>query len=189
MIDLHSRLKEIICQSPKIMRVLETCREVALPDWRLVSGAVYGTIFNSLTNRAPEYGIKDYDICYFDPDLSWDAEDIWIKRIDAALPEDLRSAAEVRNQARVHLWFEAKFGRPYAQLNCTDESLDSYLCFAHAVAIRLEMNDNISIWAPFGLEDVFEMKLRPNPNNKAPDRFMEKSLSIQSRWPEVKIIV
>jgi hypothetical protein len=158
-------------------------------DWRLVSGAVYGTIFNSLTGRPPDYGIKDYDICYFDDDISWEAEDIWIKRVDASLDEDLRSLAEVRNQARVHLWFESKFGAPYSALKNTDESLERYLCYAHAVAIRLEADDEISICAPFGLDDIFGMVLRPNPKNFAPERFMEKSLSIQKRWPEVKIKV
>lgn len=183
-----TELVRILRDSPKLMTILETCRATNLNDWRLASGAIYGTVFNHLSKRAPDYGIKDYDICYFDPDTSYDAEDVWIKKIDAALPHELRPLAEVRNQARVHLWFKDKFGSEYAPLSNTDESLDRYLCYAHMVAVRLEANDEISICAPMGLEDIFKMEMRYNPNRASPTRFLEKCNSIKVRWPEVKII-
>ncbi len=170
------------------MEVLTTCRAQKLPDWRIVSGAVYGTVFNHLTGRDFDYGIKDFDIAYFDKDTSYEAEDVWIKRIDKALPLALAPRAEVRNQARVHIWFKDKFGTDYAPLSNTDESLDRYLCFAHMVAIRLEDDDDISIAAPHGLEDIFNMVLRHNPKRGAFDRFLEKSATIKERWPEVRII-
>lgn len=188
MSELKTSLINILRASPNLMRILQVCRDAKLPDWRLASGAVYGTVFNHLTNRPKDYGIKDYDICYFDPDTSYEAEDIWIKKIDEALPLDLRPLAEVRNQARVHLWFKDKFGSEYAPLSNTDESLDRYLCYAHMVAVRLEDNDEISICAPMGLEDIFKMQMRYNPSRAAPERFLEKCNSIKVRWPEVKII-
>ena len=188
MSNYATQLVSILRQSPRIMTILETCRAANLPDWRLASGAIYGTVFNHLTQRAPEYGIKDYDICYFDPDTSYEAEDIWIKKIDAALPQELRPLAEVRNQARVHLWFKDKFGSDYAPLSNTDESLDRYLCYAHMVAVRLEENGEISICAPMGLEDIFKMQMRYNPSRAAPERFLEKCNSIKARWPEVEIV-
>lgn len=184
----ESQLVQIIKNSPRIMKILQTCRDAGLPDWRLVSGAIYGSVFNHLTNKTPDYGIKDYDIAYYDADTSYEAEDVWIKKIDAALPEDLRPLVEVRNQARVHLWFEKKFGSPYPQLKNTDESLEHYLCYAHAVAVCLENDDTISIAAPFGLEDVFEMVMRPNPNRGQTENRAAKSQSIKERWPEVTII-
>jgi len=88
----------------------------------------------------------------------------------------------------VHLWFEQKFGAPYPPLKNTDESLERYLCYAHAVAIRLENDDTISIAAPFGLDDVFNMVMRPNPNRGQTENRLAKSLSIKERWPEVTII-
>lgn len=184
----ESQLIEIIRNSSRIMTILKCCRDAQLPDWRLVSGAIYGSVFNHLTNKNADFGIKDYDIAYFDPDISYEAEDVWIKKIDRALPENLRPLVEVRNQARVHLWFEQKFGAPYPALKNTDESLERYLCFAHAVAVRLENDDRISIAAPFGLEDVFNMVMRPNPNRGQTENRAAKSQSIKERWPEVTII-
>ncbi len=34
---------------------------------------------------------------------------------------------EVRNQARVHLWFEAHFGEPYTPLSSTAEALRRFV--------------------------------------------------------------
>jgi hypothetical protein len=46
-----------------------------LPDAWIVAGCLTQTAWNVLTGRAVDHGINDYDIFYFDPDLSWDAED------------------------------------------------------------------------------------------------------------------
>ncbi len=52
------------------------------------------------TGRAAQYGIKDYDIFYFDPDTSYEAEDAVIRKA-RALFADVKADIEVRNQARV----------------------------------------------------------------------------------------
>ena len=56
----------------------------------------------------------------------------------------LRSAVEVRNQARVHLWFEGKFGEPYGPLSCTAEALERFASSTFAVGVRLESDDRPS---------------------------------------------
>src|SRR6201981_3926412 len=102
------------------MRVFTVARHLCLPDWLVFSGSVYKPVLNHLTGRPFDYGIKDYDLGYFDDsDLSYEAEDAVIRRVKVAFDEPLRSMVEVRNQARVHLWFEAKFGEPYTTLACS----------------------------------------------------------------------
>lgn len=110
--DLEARLIGIVRADPALMQVLTTVRDLGLPDWRLFSGAVYQGVWNARTGRPVGYGVKDYDIGYFDPDTSWDAEDVFIKRTAAAFDAPLKSLVEVRNQARVHLWFGAHFNEP-----------------------------------------------------------------------------
>lgn len=99
---LTDRLIAIVRADPALMHILTTVRALDLPDWRLVSGAVYQAVWNAQTGRPVGYGIKDYDIGYFDPDVSWDAEDVIIKRVAAAFEPPFRDLVEVRNQARVH---------------------------------------------------------------------------------------
>jgi hypothetical protein len=184
----EQRLISILRASPTLMRVMEGVRALGLPDWRLVSGCVYQTAWNQLTGRDLDYGLKDYDAVYFDPDTSWAAEDHYIRRAAAVFPPPLDAMVEVRNQARVHLWFEKKFGEPYAALGCTDEALERFVCPAFAVGARLEDDGRVTLAAPFGLDDLFAMRLRPNPNRAiSAEAFERVSASTQARWPELTI--
>jgi len=185
--SLEARLHEIVRASPRLMRVLTTLRELDPPDWRVFSGAVYQSVWNAVTGRDPDYGVRDYDVGYFDPDTSWDAEDVLIKRVAAAFEPPLRDMVEVRNQARVHLWFEGKFKEPYSALACTDEAPTRFVCPAFAVGVRLEPDDRISVVAPLGLEDVFALRLRPNPNRPLAAGWTRVTESAKARWPEVVI--
>ena len=184
------RLAEILRGSPRVMAVLEAARPLALPDPLLFSGAVYQTAWNALTGREPDYGIKDYDLGLFDPDTSWEAEDVWIKAVARALDPPLREAVEVRNQARVHLWFNDRFGgEPYPPLHSTAEALERFVCPAFAVGARLDRMGEVEIVAPFGLEDLFTMRLRPNPRRPfLPHAFARVTESAAARWPELQVI-
>jgi len=184
---LEARLDAILRAAPALMRVLDTARELDLPDWLIVSGAVYQRVFNHLTGRDPDYGIKDYDLVYFDAsDISYEAEDRVIKRVAAAFEPPLRDLVEVRNQARVHLWFEAKFGEPYAPLRSSAEALERFVSPVFAAAVRLEPEDRLTIIAPFGLEDLFAMRMRPNPRRRT-NGFARIAENIASRWPETAV--
>jgi len=102
-------LKRIILASPVLMRTLEVAQKMDMADWWIVSGAIYNQVWNDLTGRPEMYGVKDIDIFYFDEDTSWEAEDAVIKRgasLFGATPP-----VEIRNQARVHLWYQSHFGR------------------------------------------------------------------------------
>ena len=191
-LDEESRLfllRTFIKEDEALMDLLAGLRALALPDWRLVSGAIYQTIWNRLTGNPSGYGIKDYDVAYFDAsDLSYEAEDRVIIRAEAALPK-WAGRIEVRNQARVHLWYLERFGGPYPQLRSTDESLENYMCTTHAVAVRLEADDCLSVAAPFGLEDIFSLTIRPckalatNRTNYA-----QKARRMARLWPELRIL-
>jgi len=115
--ELVAGLTTILRATPPLMQMMRAGRSLDPPDWLEFSGAVYQPVLTHLTGRACDCGIKDYDLAYFDgSDLSYEAEDAVIRRVKAAFDEALRSMVEVRNQARVHPWFEAKFGEPYTPL-------------------------------------------------------------------------
>ena len=188
MSDLERRLVDIVRAEPGLMHVLTRVRGLGLNDWRVFSGAVYQAVWNAVTGRSAGYGVKDYDLGYFDPDTSWDAEDVVIRRVAAAFDEPFRSTVEVRNQARVHLWFEGRFGEPYTPLAGTDEALARFVAPAFAVGVRLEADDAISVAAPFGLEDVFSLTLRPNPRRGLARGWERVVASARGRWPELTVI-
>ena len=185
-VTLEQRLEDIVRSGPTLMRVLTTARDLDLPDWLIFSGAIYQRVLNHLTGRDLDYGIKDYDLGYYDPDTSYDAEDLVIRRVAAAFQPPLRDMVEVRNQARVHLWFEGKFGEPYAPLTRTADALDRFTSATFSVGVRLEPDDRLTIVAPFGLEDLFALRLRPNPTRRT-NGFARTAASATARWPELAI--
>lgn len=189
MSELEAELAAIVRADAGLMHVLTTVRSLKLPDWRLVSGAVYQAVWNARTGRPAGYGVKDYDLAYFDAsDLSYEAEDVVIKRVAAAFDEPFRSQVEVRNQARVHLWFQNRFGEPYTPLHSTDEALGRFVAPTFAIGVRLEADDKISIAAPFGLEDVFALTIRPNPDRPVAKGWAKAVESARARWPELTVI-
>lgn len=188
MSELERRLVEIVRADPDLMTVLTGVRNLNLPDWRLFSGAVYQSVWNALTGRPAGYGVKDFDLGYFDPDTSWDAEDAVIRRVGSAFEPPLRDRIEVRNQARVPLWFPQKFGEPYPPIHDTDEALARFVAPCFAVAVRLEADDAISIAAPFGLDDVFTLTIRPNPNRPLARDWPRVIDRARARWPELTVV-
>ena len=186
---LERRLEDILRASPSMMTVMTGARELDLPDWLIVSGAVYQRVWNHVTGREPDYGVRDYDLVYFDPDTSWDAEDLFIKRAAALFPPPLTELVEVRNQARVHLWFHDRFGEDYEPLPDTDAALERFVAPAFGIGVRLEDDDTISVAAaPFGLQDVFDMVIRPNPNRPLARGWDKVVASARSRWPELQVV-
>jgi uncharacterized protein len=188
--ELRIRLDRIIRASDDCMLVLDAVRASKLPQWRLFSGAVYQTVWNALSGRCAAYGISDYDLGYFDLDLSPTAEQAHQSLVRSKLPTVLAERLEVANQARVHLWFEQQFGRTYPALLSTDEALGRCLATVHAVGIRLEQDGAITIAAPYGLSDIFDLVLRPAPTLDADAHraFLAKAGDAQARWPEIPVI-
>lgn len=186
--DRKAALEGIVHGSKVLRRILQTIRKLEVPDGWLVSGGLYQSVWNVLADQPEGYGIKDYDVIYFDGrDLSYEAEDKVIIAMNAALP-DLADKLEVRNQARVHLWYEKRFGRPYAPLSCAMESLTTYAAKTQAVAVRLREDDRLDIHAPFGLVNIFAMRLVPNHVTDNQGTYTEKAERMQALWPELKVV-
>src|SRR5690606_2506713 len=125
---------------------------------------------------------------YFDPDTAWDAEDVVIKRGAAAFDPPLRARVEERNQARVHPSVETNFGEPYTPLANTDAAPSRFVAPTFAVGVRLEKDDSVSIVAPFGLDDVFDMVIRPNPDRPLAKGWRRTVENARGRWPELTVV-
>src|ERR1700690_2807347 len=88
-------------RNPVNAAIADELLRLALPDAWIVSGCLVQTAWNVQTARAVGYGIADYDVFYFDEDISWQAEDAVIRRLQDRLTR-LGVKVEARNQARVH---------------------------------------------------------------------------------------
>ena len=180
-------LFDIVRNEPLIHGPLETARGFALPQWRIVAGVIYNTVWNFLTGRSPGNGIRDVDLFYFDDqDLSWEAEDRVIKK-----GEQVFSASpipvEIRNQARVHLWFPDKFGEKVAPLENSDASLERFSSKTHAVGLRLKDDGSLDLCAPFGLDHIFSFRVIPNRVLNNEPGYTAKAERALKVWPELTV--
>jgi uncharacterized protein len=172
--------------------LLERLPGLGLPDCWLVAGCLFQTVWNVQTGRPPGENISDYDVFYFDgTDLSYAAEDLIIKKVAAEFA-DLDAVIEVRNQARVHLWYRQRFGHDYPRLTASTAGIARFLVAATCVGVATTVPSGPApdpvVFAPFGLEELYAGILRPNPTLDHPRRFSEKASSYQRRWPWLQII-
>ncbi|MCZ4273861.1 nucleotidyltransferase family protein [Maritalea porphyrae] len=181
-------LKEIIRSYPELMDVLARARDMDLPDHWIVSGAIYNNVWNYLTERPYMHGVKDVDVFYFDSkDLSYEAEDKVIKRADAVFA-DCNPPVELRNQARVHLWYKDHFGQDYSPLVSAEEGIDRFASITHAVGVRLRKNDQLELYAPYGLNEIFSFRITPNYVLHNEKTHIEKGVRALQHWPELTIV-
>ncbi|MNP62011.1 hypothetical protein D3C76_1572500 [compost metagenome] len=95
---------------------------------------------------------------------------------------------DIKNQARVHLWYEDRFGvklQPYPSL---EAAIDSWPTTVTSLGARLDGSGDWHIYAPFGLKDLFNLTLRPNKVLITEEIYEGKTLKWQTKWPELQII-
>ena len=162
--------------------ILDRWSMLALPDGWLVAGCLFQTVWNLQAGRSPEADIKDYDVFYFDPaDLTEEGESAVQARINGLLC-DLGVTIEVSNQARVHLWYESYFGKPYLELRNSCEGIDRFLISATCVGIQPG-----ELYAPNGLALLYDGVLQMNPMTPHRTLFDRKVKSYLARWPWLQV--
>ncbi|MEV0491864.1 nucleotidyltransferase family protein [Streptomyces atratus] len=181
-------LRSVLSQNEVLTDVMTRAETLELPGWYVTAGCLFQTVWNVVTGRPPTSGIKDYDIFYFDgTDLSWEAEDAVIKagqEVFAGLPAEV----EIRNEARVHLWYEQKFGVPCPPHESTEAAIDSFAATTCCLGVRLEPGGGWRVYAPHGLSDVFNLVVRPNPVLAPRDVYEAKAARWRDEWPELTVL-
>jgi uncharacterized protein len=163
--------------------LLDQSPSLGLEDWWLTAGCIAQSVWNGLYGRPPAH--VDYDIFYFDPDTSWAAEDRVIAKA-AALFASLPVTVQIRNQARVPLWYESKFGVPFPPLAKASDGIDRFPCATVAIGICRNA-DGLAIHAPFGLDLVLRGELTPNTYLQIPEIYAAKTARWIQTWPELAV--
>ncbi|MBA2949134.1 nucleotidyltransferase family protein [Streptomyces himalayensis] len=183
-----SALQAALSRNDVLVEVLHRTAAMRLPSWYLTAGCLFQTVWNVVTDQPPTAGIKDYDVFYFDDgDLSWEAEDAVIRAgLDAF--GDLPAQVEIRNEARVHLWYEQKFGVPCAPHTSTESAIDCFAATTCCLGVRLEPDGRWRVYAPHGLADVFNLVVRPNPVLAPRKVYETKAARWKEQWPALAVL-
>ncbi|MFC0432725.1 nucleotidyltransferase family protein [Kutzneria buriramensis] len=181
-------LREILSHNTALTDVLARAAELNLPGWYLTAGCVFQTVWNVVTGRPATDGILDYDLFYFDgADLSWEAEDTVIQAGRTAFA-DIPAEVEIRNEARVHLWYEQKFGVPCQPYDSTEAAIDSFAATTCCIGIRVDSGGRWRVYAPHGLSDAFNLVVRPNPVLAPRDVYEAKTARWRRQWPTLTVL-
>jgi hypothetical protein len=181
-------LRDILSRNTVLTDVLTRAAELRLPGWYLTSGCVFQTVWNVVTGQPATDGILDYDLFYFDAsDLTWDAEDAVIRAGNAAFA-GISATVEIRNEARVHLWYEQKFAAPCQPYTSTEAAIDSFAATTCCVGVRIEPDGRWRIYAPHGLADVFNLVVRPNPVQAPRHVYEAKTTRWRQQWPALTVL-
>lgn len=178
---------DILHKSQLLQTVLTRTSFLNLPHWYLGAGCLAQTVWNYYHNYELVKHIKDYDIVYFDSDLSVEKETLIQKR-GQGLFADLPIEIDIVNQARVHIWYEKYFGYSIEPYISVEEAISTWPTTATSVGIRLLEDSTYSIQAPYGLEDLLAMTIRANKIQITEEIYTAKVHRWLKVWPMLTVI-
>ncbi|WP_158583822.1 nucleotidyltransferase family protein [Salinibius halmophilus] len=186
--DLTKQLCQAIQSVPEAMALLGLLQQLNLPNHYLAGGSVTQILWNQKLGLPALDKVNDFDVVYFDREH--DSEAHFQQLIDAhkrfAMPVD------VVNQANVHTWYGKKHGNNIAPHQTTEDGIRTWLpCFAVGVrleSVRLESSDELTVFAPYGLEDQANMIIRPNKRTMRKENYDAMNASFKARWPMVSVL-
>lgn len=190
-LDIYSQckaLEKIITASEIINIAVERAKQLNLANYYIGAGCVTQTVWNYLSNNPLEYGIKDIDFVYFDDiNIDFQSEDRVISQVKE-LYSDLKIKVDVKNQARVHLWYKNHFGYSIEPYMSVESAINTWPTTATAIGVRKERNNEFKIYAPFGLNDLFGKVVRANKAQITKQIYDNKVSSWLTKWPNLIII-
>lgn len=182
-----AKLERLILNSSVLEPIIRQWSRISLPDCWLAAGAIAQTVWNDAFNLAANHGLSDIDLVYFDPtDLSEDGEAKQAARIRREFAH-LGSKIDVKNEARVHLWYAQKFGHEIAPYISTPHAIATFPTTATAIGIQ-PVASGLSISAPFGLSDLLGTIVRPNKTQITRATYEAKIARWKPLWPCLEII-
>ncbi len=152
---------ELIQRDVFRMQILNTVAELHLSDWWIGAGFVRNAVWDYLLSKDVSTPLNDVDVIYFDPhDIpdgemnvkSTSSEDTYEKQLRDVMPLVKWS---VKNQARMHLLHNDE---PYSS---SEDALSHWVETATCVGIKLDQTSNLKIIAPYGIDDLVSLRVRP----------------------------
>ncbi len=186
---LQAKILESILTSSKLIReVLKRAKLSGLDNYYIGAGCITQTVWNYLFHQPFDYGIKDIDFVYFDNiNLDYEAENRVIAGVKG-LYADMKIDIDIKNQARVHLWYKDHFGYDILPYSNLETAINTWPTTVTAIGVRKKEDDSLRVYAPFGLNDLFGKIVRPNKAQITEEIYLTKTSRWLEKWPELTII-
>lgn len=173
-------VEETMSTSAWHMETLQAVAQLNLPDWAIGAGFVRNAVWDRLYGYPIPTPLADIDVLYFDRgNLDRYCEVEIEEALFKLLPDRPWS---VRNQARMHV------RNGDEEYQNTQDAISHWLETPTCVAVSFKSLNALHITAPFGLEDVMAMHVRPTPMGlKKYDQYLERirMKNWAQKWPKV----
>lgn len=178
------RLLDLVTNTGWLLDALHAAREVMPRPWCIAAGAVRSVVWNSLHGLAATPP-NDLDCIYFD-ELSPSDRDCELSRqLTARLPQ---FTWDVVNQAHAHRLSGNQHEAAFASL---EEAMSCWPETATAVGVSLDVEGGLQVISPFGLDDLFDLIVRPSAALRNPEVFYQRlgQKKFLERWPRLRVVL
>jgi len=179
---LNQKLIQILHHNNNLLRDLGLVKGLGLPQWCIAAGYVRNYVWDYLHGFASRTSLNDVDVLYFDPtDIREEAEKTYELELKGKVADYNWS---VKNQARMHI---RNHCNPYTDVA---DAMKRWPETATATGVSLDHNGNVTIIAPHGLEDLFDLTIRKSPYFEDREYFYARIENKKwiSTWPKLKIV-
>lgn len=179
-------LKNIIFQNKRLSEILSILQGSNLQNYYVSSGCINQTIFNYYHGYDLNKGIEDIDIIYYDKDISIEKEEKTRQYLNS-LFINMDISFDIINEARTHLWFKKDYGYNIEPYQSVEEAISTFGATVSCIGVRLEKGEFI-VYAPYGLNDLFKMVIRPTKNIFGKEKYEQKAMKWKKKWSKLTII-
>ncbi|MED4903615.1 nucleotidyltransferase family protein [Parageobacillus thermoglucosidasius] len=145
----------LIKEDEWMMDILRAVKSLNLPDWWVCAGFVRSKIWDVLHGFKERTPIPDVDVIYFDDTNTEEAEE---KKFETRLRNILPNIPwSVKNEARMHVVNNIP---PYSS---SVDAISKFPETATSLGVKLDGKDKIILVAPWGVEDVINLEVKPTP--------------------------
>ncbi|WP_416148008.1 nucleotidyltransferase family protein [Salipaludibacillus sp. HK11] len=176
---------QLVKEDQWMMGILTVANSLNLPDWWVCAGFVRTKIWDKLHGYHERTPLADVDVIYFDRGNVNKSEE---KKLEKQLTEILPNVPwSVKNQARMHMINNLP---PYIS------SVDAIAKFPEtvtALGVKLDKDERVVLTAPYGIEDVIDMEVRPTNffkrTNERIDVYEQRMMkkNWKAKWDKVNV--
>ena len=185
MINSEQDIINLVKNDAWMMSIVEAAKTLHLPDWWVCAGFIRSKVWDTMHGYSINTHLPDIDVVYYDPyNDDEDIEKLLESRLKKLKPTEPWS---VKNQARMHI---LNGESPYKS---TLDAVSRFPETATSIAMKLNEEDELILAAPWGLEDLLALRVKPTPPFKEKEtlaaiyerRLREKEWN--KKWPKVSI--
>ncbi|MBW9324075.1 nucleotidyltransferase family protein [Enterococcus casseliflavus] len=183
----ETELNKILEKDNALYKIIRDVSALGIPNLYVGGGSVTQSVWNHLFSKPIGYGISDVDIVYFDTDLSLEKERMVLEQIVKTTKQN-QYALDVKNEARVHLWYEEEFGFSIPAYTSTEEAISTWPSTATSIGVFFDQENKLQIFAPYGMYDLFSGVVRPNKAMISREVYEKKAEKWGAKWPGLTVI-